>query len=1281
MALLVVWSFAGCGEPSPLVDAGDAAAPDAASDGGPSAACSADSSCDDGVFCNGAERCDPSAPDADAEGCVVASSGPCDASQTCDEGGSLCVDPDCEFPDADGDGVRSIACGGADCDDADANRYPGNTEICDVAEHDEDCDPLTYGFRDSDGDAHPDALCCNVSESGVRSCGDDCDDMRPDRYPGLVEACDGFDNDCDEQLDEGVLMTFYPDVDGDGFGDAGGVTMQACFRPTGHSAMDGDCDDAVAAINPARPEQCDAAMVDDDCDGMRNEMCSCTGAETRACMTAVGACAAGTEMCSGGTFGSCSIAPQTESCNGIDDDCDGSTDEGGLLIECYDDTDNDGYAASGAPASMLCPVGGRPSVGGCPTGYTNRRPEGALLDCAGTDSSRNPAAVEICDAVDQDCDGAVDEGRPTVTRYIDRDGDGFAGEPVARCEGDPNSQSNDEDCDEDSTSTYLGAPEACNRVDNDCSDGGGVDVDEDFDDDGHAPIGAACTGGLARDDCDDTIATINPDESETCNGADDDCNGTVDDETPTDLLCDSGVAAGTGICLDGACVLASCDFGFADCDADARFVETTAGNLGGCEANLRTSSEHCGACGVSCAGECVDGVCAAVAVAAQAGLGSAGLLTDSGQRYGWGAYIHSGLNAAAAPGEPTAQLAPGLPGPVDEIDGSGCARAGGEVYCWGQNGTGQVGSGRTGPNVATAEQVQGISDAISIVRGSRHACAVRAGGGVSCWGSNSFGQLGDGEVDHGSDCFGDDCSRTPVTVLDVTTATDVSAGYTFTCAILGDESVICWGQDGPVTGDRVTEVAPGRFVVPLPAAQQIRSGDSHTCARTSGDDVYCWGNNAQGSLGNGTVGGSSATPQLALSAVVDVDAYRDSSCAVLAIGEVWCWGDNQYGQLGDGTTTDTASPVRVVGIDDAVEVRLGQRHACALRANGSIACWGAENSGGQLGTGGFEAHLEPRLVHHVNMPFDVLLGGASLVGRRQTAQTAQWGRIEHLGGLFDGTPYIDASLGQDHGCATLTNRTVRCAGRGDDGQLGDGRNMDELGSGYGVPLGLDRVVELSAGFDKTCAVRDDSSAWCWGFRAGPGLVTETTPALMPYTDVAQVSVGTGSCVRTHDGRVECWNMSSPTVGRGFRDVAAGDQHGYAIAHDGNLLCWGDNTYGQLGRGTVGGSGSAAEVPGLAGVVDVALSSDHSCALRADGEIYCWGNNDYGMFGVGDGNPRSSPVRFPTGSSRAVRLSVGRRNVCALLDTGRVLCTGDNYYGQLSDLPDSSYPDPVQLPWW
>ncbi len=214
--------------------------------------CAADSDCDDAIFCNGLERC--------IEGSCTAGDAPCEGS--CDE-----VSRECETGcvDRDGDGHEDIACGGDDCDDSDANRYPTNIEICDPI-HDEDCDDTTFGDRDQDGDGAIDAACCN---NGL--CADDCDDSDPMVRPGASEICDEADDDCDGTVDEDpVTVDWCVDMDGDLFGDPDGEVRMSCAPIAGFSRTCTDCDDSRGAINPGARELT-ANGVDDDCDGAVDE--------------------------------------------------------------------------------------------------------------------------------------------------------------------------------------------------------------------------------------------------------------------------------------------------------------------------------------------------------------------------------------------------------------------------------------------------------------------------------------------------------------------------------------------------------------------------------------------------------------------------------------------------------------------------------------------------------------------------------------------------------------------------------------------------------------------------------------------------------------------------------------------------------------------------------------------------------------------------------------------------------------------------------------------------
>ena len=543
VVMLSAGLLASCGGGAPPAGV-DAGPPDSAIPDSSVLRCAAASDCDDGEFCNGPERCAPGEASADPRGCVAGTAA-CVAGATCNEAENRCIST---CADADGDSFDDAACGGNDCDDADPSRHPGATEVCDPAGKDEDCDDTTYGYRDSDADGYPDAHCCNGAH-----CGTDCDDLRAGVNPAVPEVCNGFDDDCDGEVDEGVLRMFYADADGDGFGT--GAPTIGCTGGVGLAPNGTDCDDAVASTNPAAAEACDGVR-DDDCDGATDEGCTCTTGALRACGSGVGACTAGEQTCIGGLWAGCSgVGPSLEVCNGVDDNCDGATDEGLTVGGCYVDRDADGYGVGASTTQCADPA--RVAVGFCPAGYTNRSD---LLDCDDTLAAVYPGALEVCNGVDDDCQNGVDDvvgsGDPCTVSL------GICARPgVRRCVGVV------------LACTGTAGPatvESCNGLDDNCN---GI-IDEgvtaacraDVDGDGfgagdfvprctdytrlafgYCPVGSTNNPAL---DCDDTTASVHPTALEACNSIDDDCDGVVDDGVQLSLYRDAdGDTYGTGATL------------------------------------------------------------------------------------------------------------------------------------------------------------------------------------------------------------------------------------------------------------------------------------------------------------------------------------------------------------------------------------------------------------------------------------------------------------------------------------------------------------------------------------------------------------------------------------------------------------------------------------------------------------------------------------------------------------------------------------------------------------
>jgi alpha-tubulin suppressor-like RCC1 family protein len=342
-----------------------------------------------------------------------------------------------------------------------------------------------------------------------------------------------------------------------------------------------------------------------------------------------------------------------------------------------------------------------------------------------------------------------------------------------------------------------------------------------------------------------------------------------------------------------------------------------------------------------------------------------------------------------------------------------------------------------------------------------------------------------------------------------------------------------------------------------------------------------WGYNSSGQLGNGSTTISHVPVAVSgLSGVTAVSAGGEQSLALLSNGTVTAWGNNREGQLGNGSTTNSKVPVAVSGVSGVVAIAAGKEHSLALLSNGTVMAWGSDEED-QLGSG-------------------------VKAGTKSTVPVA----VPGLSGVRS------ISAGGAFSLALLTNGTVMAWGADDMGQLGNARKTKNASPV--VVKGLSGVTAISAGREHSLALLSNGTAMAWGSNSALQLGMEAKTKIVKEGEEEFVE---------EEEEPEDSDIPVPVQAlTGATAVAAGTEHSLALLGDGEVMAWGANSNGQLGRGTQGGETSRpAAVGDLSGVTEIAAGSEHSLAVLSGGTVVGWGYNPDGQLGDNSNVNSSVPV--------------------------------------------------------
>ena len=661
-----------------------------------------------------------------------------------------------------------------------------------------------------------------------------------------------------------------------------------------------------------------------------------------------------------------------------------------------------------------------------------------------------------------------------------------------------------------------------------------------------------------------------------------------------------------------------------------------------------------------------------------------------------------------------------------------------KLVAFGDNRQGQL--GYTPPNTETYSWTQ-------ITKNVRVTLAIRSDGLLFGWGYNDLGQLG----------LNDTINRSSPTQIGADTNwSKISIGISsIVLAIKTTGALFTWGNNASgALGESTTINRSSPIQVGTSSWSSVSAGATHSAAIRSDSKLFIWGLNTQGQLGLGDTITRSSPVQVGTSSWSQVSAGVSHTLALRTDSGLFVWGGNDFGQLGLNDTLNRSSPVQIGTSSWSVVAALAKMSlAVKIGPNSKLFTWG-DGSSGRLGTNIVTARSSPMQVNANNWSTTFNNNYVGYSGTLSTGATAaiqadgtlwMWGRrtANFLNDFIGSGGYswsqISSSL--SHIMALRSDGRLFGWGSNTSGQLGQ---SDTISRSSPVQVGPNVSNEgefwynVSAGENRTVAVRCDNTLWVWGANNGTAGLADSVARSSPvqltsgpsvsWTQVSAAQNFTLALTSTSTGYF--WNSTSfslLTLGTGsYRQISTGISNALVIDTNYKLYSWGDNSYGQLGT-------SIAPLQWTNVFEDkggISLGQDAIFALRSDSTLWVWGTNRNGVFGTNEVHnvARSSPVQVPgswstvgVGQSYALgiqtngtlwgwgynqsgilwnaytintarsspvqmgsdtnwsKLSVGSSNVAAINNSGQLYTWGNNSTGQLGLGDNTLRSSPVQVP--